>query len=82
MAAAVAPEIYRKYITYGKDGKVILYVTLQKALYGTLKAALLFYHKLVLELKEQGFKINEYDPCVATKMVNGKQISITWPVDD
>jgi len=51
------------------------------ALYGTLKAALLFYRKLVSELKEHGFKINEYDPCDATKTVNGKQISITWHVD-
>jgi hypothetical protein len=73
LMATVAPEIYRKYITYGKDGKAILYATLQKALYGTLKAALLFYCKLVSELKEHGFRINEYDPCVATKMVNGKQ---------
>ncbi len=82
LMAAVAPEIYRKYITYGKDGKAILYVTLQKALYGTLKAALLFYRKLVSELKGRGFKINEYDPCVATKMVNDEQMTITWHVDD
>ncbi len=34
------------------------------------------------ELKERGFKINEYDPCFATKMVNGKQMTITWHVDD
>ncbi len=34
------------------------------------------------ELKEQGFKINEYDPCVSTKVVNGKQITITWHVDN
>ena len=43
---------------------------------------MLFYHKLVSELKERGFKINEYDPCVATKMVNDEQMTITWHVDD
>ena len=59
-----------------------LYVTLHKALYGALKADLLFYLKLVLELKEHGFKINGYDPCVATKMVNGKQMTITCHIDD
>ncbi|KAL7518066.1 hypothetical protein ACHAWX_002924 [Stephanocyclus meneghinianus] len=82
LMAVVASEIYRKYITYGEDGKAILYVTLQKASYRTVKAALLFYCTLVLERKERGFKINEYDPCIATKVVNGKQMTITWHVDD
>ncbi len=29
-----APQIYRKYVTLGVKGEPILYVTLQKALYG------------------------------------------------
>ena len=29
-----------------------------------------------------GFKLNKYDPCVAEKMVNGKQCTICWYVDD
>jgi hypothetical protein len=33
-------------------------------------------------LKEWGFKINDYDPCVANKIVNGKQITVVWHVDD
>ena len=28
------------------------------------------------------FSINPYDPCVANKMINGKQIMVTWNVDD
>ena len=33
-------------------------------------------------LKDMGFKVNDYDICVANKMVNGKQCTITWYVDD
>ena len=29
-----------------------------------------------------GFVINPYDRCVANKMVNGKQCTIVWYVDD
>ena len=48
-----APEIYSKYVTI-ENGVTVLYVTLQKALYGTLKAALLFYTRLVKDLKDSG----------------------------
>ena len=39
-----------------------MYVRLSKAMYGTLKAALLYYRKLSKELREYGFVINPYDP--------------------
>ena len=29
-----------------------------------------------------GFKLNDYDPCVANKVINGKQMTIIWHVDD
>ena len=29
-----------------------------------------------------GFKINFYDPCVANKLVGGKQLTVCWHVDD
>ena len=29
-----------------------------------------------------GFTLNPYDPCVANKMVDGKQCTICWYVDD
>ena len=43
----------------------ILYVKLQKALYGLIRASLLFYRKLRKEFEEYGLVINPYDPCVA-----------------
>ncbi len=41
---------------------------MSKALYGMLKSTLLFYKKLVEDLKSVGFEINPYDPCVANKI--------------
>ena len=75
------PKIYRKYVTIEK-GRQVLYLRLQKALYGMMKSALLFYKKLVKELKEMGFEINPYDPCVATKLVGEKQMTVRWHIDD
>jgi hypothetical protein len=75
------PKIYGKYITI-KMGRQVLYLCLQKALYGMLKSALLFYRKLVKELQEMGFEINPYDPCEANKLVGEKQMTVRWHVDD
>jgi hypothetical protein len=33
-------------------------------------------------LNEHGFMLNPYDPCVANCMINGKQCTIAWYVDD
>jgi hypothetical protein len=65
------PKMYRKYVQIEK-GKQILYVELKKALYGTLRAALLFWKKLSAKLQGWGFVINPYDWCVANKVVAGK----------
>jgi hypothetical protein len=76
------PNIYRKYITLDSNNRPVVYVLLQKALYGCMWSALLFYKKLVKDLKKKGFKLNRYDPCVANKMVRGKQFTVIWHVDD
>ena len=47
-----------------------------------MKSALLFYRKLVADLLSLGFTINPYDPCVANKTIDGKQMTICWHVDD
>ena len=77
----VDPKLYRKYVQMEK-GKMVLYVELRKALYGTLKAALLFWRKLTGILKSWGFIPNPYDWCVVNKMINDKQCTIIWHVDD
>ncbi len=41
----VAPSLYRKYLTTNAKGKSVLYVKLEKAVYGMMKSALLFLSK-------------------------------------
>ena len=65
-----------------EKGKPVIYVRLLKSLYGTLKVALLFLENLSEAFQEWGFQINPYDWCVANKMINGKQYTIGWHVDD
>ena len=60
----------------------MLYVELKKALYGAMRAALLFWKLLTSKLEEWGFVINPYDWCVANKDINGQQCTIIWHVDD
>jgi hypothetical protein len=75
------PKMYRQYVVLEK-GRSVLYLRLQKALYGMMKSTLLFYRKLVSELKKMGFEINPYDPSIANKMINGTQMTVKWHVDD
>ena len=60
----------------------MLIVECLNAVYGTMVAALLYYKKIVKSLTKQFFKLNLYDGCVANKIVNGKQITICFHVDD
>ena len=80
----VHPKIYQKYVIYDKNNQSLLYVKLSKAIYGLLKSALLFYKKNVNNL--QNYKtplvINKYNPCVANAIINRKQMTVTWHVDN
>jgi hypothetical protein len=78
----VAPLLYCKYVTTDAKGKPVLYVQLEKAVYGMMKSALLFYWKLVAGLLSLGYTINPYDPCMANKMINGQKMTILWHVDN
>jgi hypothetical protein len=69
----VDPDKYRTYMCK-ENGKQVLYVELQKALYGTLQAAILFWENLTEFLTaELGFTVNPYDSCVINKMIDNKQ---------
>ena len=59
-----------------------MYVCLSKAMYGTLKAALLYYRKLSKKLIEYRFVINPYNPCVTNKWTDEGQLTVVWHVDD
>ena len=43
---------------------------------------MLFWRTLTAKLVDMGFEINPYDRCVANKLIEGKQCTILWHVDD
>jgi Reverse transcriptase (RNA-dependent DNA polymerase) len=74
------PE-YKKLVVL-ENGSEVLYGRLDKALYGSVKSALLWYKLFTENLKDMGFVLNPYDQCVANSMIDGKQCTIAWYVDD
>ena len=81
MLLEISPETYKDYVTY-ENGKKVLYVHMLKALYGMMKASILYYNKFRKDIEAEGYEINPYDPCVANKLIDGTQHTITWHVDD
>ena len=65
-----------------EQGKKVLYLRVLKALYGCIESALLWYEMYSSTLEKMGFVINPYDKCVANKIIDGKQCTIVWYVDD
>lgn len=61
-----------KYVTK-EHGSDTLYQQLSKVLYGCMQSALLWYQVFKGCLSYLGFILNPYDPCIANKIINGKQ---------
>jgi hypothetical protein len=48
-----------------------------------MRASLLFYRKLQIELEEFRFMVSPYNPCIAImKAANGKQLMVIWHMDN
>ena len=60
----------------------MLHVEVNKATHGELTAALEFFKKLKKDLESIGFVFNSYDPCVCNRMIDGKQHTVRFHVDD
>ena len=82
---SVNPE-YSKHIIYevNQKGRRVkhLYVRVLRALYGCIESAMLWYELFSSTLQDMGFKLNPYDKCVANKLINGKQCTVVFYVDD
>jgi hypothetical protein len=81
MLVDINPKLYRPAVVL-ENRKKVLYVEVLKAIYGMLKAALLWYKTFRRELEDIGFIFNPYNPCVANKKVQGSQQAILFHVDD
>ena len=65
-----------------ENGKKVLYIQILRALYGMIESALLWSTLYTKVFHEERFEINPYDRCFANKIINGKQCTIGWYVDD
>ena len=55
-----------------ENGQKVLHTQVSRALHGMLPTSLMFHKKRRNDLESIGFKFNDYDPCVANRMVKGK----------
>jgi hypothetical protein len=78
----IAPDVYKPYVYQDKKGIKQLLVQCQNAIYGTMVTSLLYYQKFTNSLISISFEINPYDPCMANKMIEGKQMTICFHVND
>ena len=81
LLAKVDLEIYSPCLRTVR-GTSVMCGQIQRALYGSLAAALLCWNSRVGQLTSEGFEANPYDSCVMNKMENGKQCTVLWHVDD
>jgi hypothetical protein len=72
---------YKKYVNESKYGNYLI-VNLDKALYGCVESAKLWYDDLKQTLDKIGYKVNKIDECVFNKGVGDEQCTIALHVDD
>ena len=75
------PGEYKNLVVIENHQKVI-YLLIEKVIYGMLEASLLWYRKFKLDLQSIGFKFNAYDACVANRVRYGNQHTVRFHVDD
>ena len=74
-------KIDQRYTDY-LDYKGCLVVRLDKALYGCVESARLWYLNLKGTLEDEGYSVNAEDPCVFNKGTGAEQCTVVVYVDD
>ena len=78
----ISPDVYKSHVTTDKNCVKQLLVQCQNTLYGMMVASLLYYRNFTKILTDFGFKINPYNPFVANKIIDRKQMTICYHGDD
>ena len=76
----INPE-YEQYVRF-ENGVKVLYLRVLRAIYGCIESALQWYVLYKTTLEKEGFELNPYDLCIANKVINNKQFTLCWYVDD
>ena len=82
MPKNIAPDVYKDCVFTDRRGAKQLIVQCRNATHGTMVTSLLHCRKFQKSSEDKGFLFNPCDPCVANKMINGKQMMIGFHVDD
>ena len=74
------PSISEKKI---QDFVSIVRATCEGDIYGcAVKSALLWYELFTTTLKDMGFELNPYDPCIANCNIEGSECTVAWYIDN
>jgi len=65
-----------------EHGKKVICMKIKKAIYGMVESALLWSELFSTTLQNIGFTINPYDKFLSNRMVNGKQCTMAWYVNE
>ena len=76
----INPE-HKANVRYKRCQKV-LYIHVLRAIYGCVESTLHWYTLYIDTLQKKGYVINPYAFCVSSKIIEGKQYTIVWFVDD
>ena len=74
-------ETYKRYIQKSEKGDYLV-VNLDRALYGCVESAKLWYNDLKETLNKAGYEVNNKDECVFNKGIGDDQCTIVLHVDD
>ena len=74
------PQCWECIVLEGKQKVLCMHIA--KAIHGPLVSTMPFHKKPVKDLKGHGFAMNPQNPCVANKLVNREQLTISWHAAD
>ena len=81
LVTAILSQLDATYTQY-MDASGGVTVKLDRALYGCVESAVLWYRDLKSTLEDAGFIMNPYDICVFNKLYDGEQVTVIFHVDD
>lgn len=73
-------KVHKEYVATEKGRKTLYLIS--RALHGTVRAVLLWHRLLTSTLLDIGFKLNPHDLCIVNNIINNKQCTIYYHVDD
>ena len=65
-----------------ENGRRVLYLKLNNALYSSMQSVILWYDTFKGSLEHLGFKLNKYEPCAVNKVIHGEKCTVCWYVDN